>query len=113
MKFTAKYIEKNLSKWQRIKNAWDAPVIPDDEVTDENLTLFIFQSYLHIQSVDEVADKLNELNFRTTSPAGNQVQYKATDISGIIRNREIEDQDLQFACREIIDENTKAVGKRY
>ena len=49
MKFTAKYIEKNLSKWQRIKNAWDTPVIPDDEVTDENLTLFIFQSYMHIQ----------------------------------------------------------------
>lgn len=113
MKITAKSIEGHLIKWQKIKKAWEAPVIPDDEATDENLTLFIFQSYLHIQSVADVSDKINSLGFRKNSSSGRRINYIPTDISDIIRNREIEDQDLQFACREIIGENTKAVGKKY
>ena len=113
MKITAKSIEEHLIKWQKIKKAWEAPVIPDDEATDENLTLFIFQSYLHIQSVADVSKKVNELGFRTKSPAGNQVKYKSTDISNTIRDCDIEDKDLQAICRWILTDNSEYIDYMY
>lgn len=113
MKITAKRIDEKLRKWQRVKNAWDAPVIPDNEVTEENLTLFIYQSYLHLQSVTNVYKKINELGFTKKSPAGNQVKYKSNDISDTIRNCDIEDHDLQAICRWILTDNSEYIDYLY
>lgn len=112
-RLTSESIEKNLKYWETVKEVWGKPVIPESEVTQENLELFIFQSYLHYQSVQDVADIVNKLDFKRKSVAGHDVKYSSNDISDIIRNHTCPDSELQTVCRSLIDNNSKKIDRLF
>lgn len=112
-KLTIETIEKNLSLWKIIKEVWESPVIAESEVTEENLEIFIFQAYLHYQSVQDVTSIVNNLGFRTISDAGNIIKYSSNNISDIIRNHDIENAKLQAVCQYILTQNSAAIDRLY
>lgn len=101
-------IERNVTFWQKAKRVWEKTYSIND-----GLNTFIYYTYLHDSSVEYVASVVNDLGYRIESKAGNQVKYKSTNISDIIRNADIEDTDLQEICRYVLSVNTTGADMHY
>ena len=73
----------------------------------------IYIKYIELESVTEVAKKLNEEGYRVKSATGER-KYISNDISEVIcAKNAINDKEIDLLTKELFKMHKKAIAKRY
>ena len=106
--WTVEMAERQIEKWKRIKCVIQRSEIQNCDDKDTQ----VYKLYLKHTNVAEVAKVLSAEGVQIPSPTGGR-RISSNDISDIIRNHDIADNELQNLVRSILDNATKFINSIY
>lgn len=106
IRWTVEYADAQIAKWVKIKEV----ILRSEVRDDDDLNVKVYKLYLKHTSVAEVAKILAGEGVRVDD---GRRKISSNDISGIIREQEIDDSELQELVRNIHRNATMIMDKYY
>ena len=104
-----KRINETITKLENIKKI----LIKYEKINDnDNLSTIIYKKYLELESVQNVADYLNEKGYKVDSPTGGR-KYQTNDVSKYFKERKYYNGLVEEELKEFVIKLFKNHKKRY
>lgn len=107
--WTIENADKMIAKWVYYKELIiRAQTISKEDSFEEKVVKY----YIQKGNVLEVANIMNSLDYRVSSASGTR-KVSSNDISAVIREKVIADEDLLLFARQILEGHTKYIDKKF
>jgi len=108
VKWTVEYADSQIQQWETIKGV----IMRSDIKESDDFETRIYKLYLQYTSVSEVAKILSAEGFKMPSTTGGRV-ISSNDVSAVIQEKDISDNELQKLVRNIFSNATKFINSIY